>query len=151
MSSNHAIVFWFYFFIFLVRRQLFFVALYVQLHRLPLLSLLLEFRLKTCSESYYHNMHSGSFPAVARRRGGGLRCSSGCCLLCDWRVRRPRVCLRACVGGQWTVYACAPVPSALFGCTYYAYYIYYFRFIYDVFYIFYNYSDYSYYRYRYIS
>ena len=62
--------------------------------------------MKTCSESYYHNMHSGSFPAVARRRGGGLRCSSGCCLLCDWRVRRPRVCLRACVGGQWTVYAC---------------------------------------------
>ena len=101
------------FFMFLVRRQLLFVALYVQLHRLPLLSLLLKFRCKTCSESYYHNMHSGSFPAVARRRSGGLRCSSGCCLLCDWRVRRPRGCLRACVGGQWTVYACAPVPSAL--------------------------------------
>ena len=56
--------------------------------------------------------------AVARRRGGGLRCWSGFWVSCGWRVLHPRVCLRACVGWRGAARASAPLPSTPCSCVY---------------------------------
>ena len=44
----------------------------------------------------YCFMQPGTSSAVARRRGGGLRCLPGFWMSCGWRVLHPRVCPLLC-------------------------------------------------------
>ena len=76
--------------------------------------------------------------AVARRRGGGLRCWSGFWVSCGWRVLHPRVCLRACVGWRGAARAPAPLPSTPCSCVYCTFYICYIYCIYCIHYDYYS-------------